>query len=153
MVFVEVEMDDLSLKELVEFMAKSLVDEPEQVEVNEVVGEHTTVFALKVAKSDLGKVIGKQGKTARSMRTILSAASTKLPAAARAMVSELISSTNELTEVKGMSKTSLGPRPWTLRWRSSRYVEMRPPKSRQSEARNTHIPSLSLEMPVADVMW
>lgn len=71
-------MDDLSLKELVEFMAKSLVDEPEQVEVNEVVGEHTTVFALKVAKSDLGKVIGKQGKTARSMRTILSAASTKL---------------------------------------------------------------------------
>lgn len=71
-------MDDMSLKELVEFMAKSLVDEPDQVEVNEVVGEHTTVFALKVAKSDLGKVIGKQGKTARSMRTILSAASTKL---------------------------------------------------------------------------
>ena len=67
-----------SLKELVEFMAKSLVDSPDQVEVNEIVGEQTTVVALKVAKEDLGKVIGKQGRTARSMRTILTAASTKL---------------------------------------------------------------------------
>ncbi len=71
-------MDHTSLKDLVEFMAKSLVDAPEEVEVNEVVGEQTTVVELKVAKSDLGKVIGKQGKTARSMRTILNAASTKL---------------------------------------------------------------------------
>ncbi len=71
-------MDETSLRELVEFMAKSLVDEPEQVEVNEVVGEQTTVVELKVAKADLGKVIGKQGRTARSMRTILNAASTKL---------------------------------------------------------------------------
>lgn len=69
---------DLSLKELVDFMAKSLVDFPEQVDVKEVVGEQTTVIELKVAKEDLGKVIGKQGRTARSMRTILTAASTKL---------------------------------------------------------------------------
>lgn len=70
--------DDLSLKELVEFMAKALVDYPDKVEVNEIVGEQTTVVELKVAKEDLGKVIGKQGRTARSMRTILNAASTKL---------------------------------------------------------------------------
>ena len=71
-------MDSTSLKELVEFMAKALVDKPESVEVNEVAGEQTTVVELKVAKEDLGKVIGKQGRTARSMRTILNAASTKL---------------------------------------------------------------------------
>ena len=70
--------DNSSLKDLVEFMAKSLVDYPEQVEVKEVVGERMTVVELKVAKEDLGKVIGKQGRTARSMRTILNAASTKL---------------------------------------------------------------------------
>lgn len=69
---------DLSLKELVEFMAKSLVDYPDQVVVKEIAGEQTTVVELKVAKEDLGKVIGKQGRTARSMRTILTAASTKL---------------------------------------------------------------------------
>lgn len=71
-------MDTMSLKDLVEFMAKSLVDKPDEVEVNEIVGEQTTVVELKVAKEDLGKVIGKQGRTARSMRTILNAASTKL---------------------------------------------------------------------------
>ena len=71
-------MDHTNLKELVEFMAKSLVDYPDQVNVNEVVGEQTTVIELKVAKEDLGKVIGKQGRTARSMRTLLNAASTKL---------------------------------------------------------------------------
>lgn len=71
-------MDYTSLKDLVEFMAKSLVDKPEEVSVNEMVGEQTTVVELKVAKEDLGKVIGKQGRTARSMRTILNAASTKL---------------------------------------------------------------------------
>ena len=71
-------MNSVSLKELIEFMAKSLVDFPEKVNVNEVNGEQTTVIELKVAKDDLGKVIGKQGRTARSMRTILSAASTKL---------------------------------------------------------------------------
>lgn len=71
-------MSQASLKDLVEFMAKSLVDKPDDVEVKEVVGEQTTVVELKVAREDLGKVIGKQGRTARSMRTILTAASTKL---------------------------------------------------------------------------
>jgi uncharacterized protein len=71
-------MEHTSLKDLVVFMAQSLVDFPEQVEVTEMVGEQTTVFELKVAKEDLGKIIGKQGRTARSLRTILNAASTKL---------------------------------------------------------------------------
>ncbi|RMG73626.1 MAG: KH domain-containing protein [Nitrospirae bacterium] len=66
------------MKELVETMAKALVDRPEEVNVKEVDGERTTVFELRVAPSDLGKVIGKQGKTARAMRTILSAAGTKV---------------------------------------------------------------------------
>jgi len=72
------ESDGDVLKNLVEYMAKALVDFPDQVEVNEVVGDQTTVVELKVAKDDLGKVIGKQGRTARSMRTILNAASTKI---------------------------------------------------------------------------
>jgi len=71
-------MEHTSLKDLVVFMAQSLVDFPEQVEVTEMVGEQTTVFELKVAKEDLGKIIGKQGRTARSLRTNLNAASTKL---------------------------------------------------------------------------
>ena len=66
------------MKSLIEQMAKSLVDKPEDVVVAEVEGERTTVFELRVDTSDLGKVIGKQGKTARAMRTILSAAGTKL---------------------------------------------------------------------------
>lgn len=66
------------MKELVEFIAKALVDRPEDVEVNEVKGSQTSVIELKVAKSDLGKVIGKQGRTAHAIRTILNAASTKL---------------------------------------------------------------------------
>lgn len=66
------------LKDLIEYVAKSLVDMPEEVSVNEVAGEQTTVIELKVDKSDLGKVIGKQGRTARALRTILNAASTKL---------------------------------------------------------------------------
>lgn len=70
-------MDVNSLKDLVEFMAKSLVDVPDSVDVQEMQGEQTTVIELKVAKEDLGKVIGKQGRTARAMRTILNAASTK----------------------------------------------------------------------------
>lgn len=66
------------LKELIEYIAKALVDNPGQVEVSEVEGEQTSVIELRVAKEDLGKVIGKQGRTARAMRTILSAASTKI---------------------------------------------------------------------------
>ena len=66
------------MRELIEHIAKALVDLPDEVSVNEIVGEKTTVIELKVAKEDLGKVIGKQGKTARAMRTILNAAATKL---------------------------------------------------------------------------
>ena len=66
------------MKALIELMAKSLVDNPEEVAVAEVEGERTSVFELRVAKSDIGKVIGKQGNTARAMRTILSAAGTKI---------------------------------------------------------------------------
>jgi len=66
------------MKELIEFIAKALVDKPEDVVVTEIEGEQTSVIELKVAKEDLGKVIGKQGRTARDMRTILSASSTKL---------------------------------------------------------------------------
>jgi len=69
---------EVEMKSLIEQMAKALVDKPEDVAVTEVVGEKTTVYELRVDTSDLGKVIGKQGKTARSMRTILSAAGTKL---------------------------------------------------------------------------
>jgi len=66
------------MKELVEYIAKALVDNPDEVVVSEVVGDQTSVLELKVAKEDLGKVIGKQGRSARAMRTILSASSTKL---------------------------------------------------------------------------
>jgi predicted RNA-binding protein YlqC (UPF0109 family) len=66
------------MKELITFIAKALVDNPDAVVVTEVEGAQTSVIELRVAKEDLGKVIGKQGRTARAMRTILSAASTKL---------------------------------------------------------------------------
>ena len=66
------------MKDLIELIAKALVDKPEDVAVTEVEGERTTVYELRVDSSDLGKVIGKQGKTARAMRTILSAGGTKL---------------------------------------------------------------------------
>ncbi|MGW8322049.1 MAG: KH domain-containing protein [Thermodesulfobacteriota bacterium] len=66
------------MKDLIEYIAKALVDVPDQVKVNEVEGEKTSVLELTVAKEDLGKVIGKQGRTARAIRTILSAASTKI---------------------------------------------------------------------------
>ena len=66
------------MKDLIKYIAQALVDYPEQVSVAEVEGNQTSVLELKVAKEDLGKVIGKQGRTARAMRTILSAASAKL---------------------------------------------------------------------------
>ncbi len=66
------------MKQLIEDIAKALVDVPEDVVVNSVDGEHATVLELKVAAGDLGKVIGKQGRTARSIRTILGAAGMKL---------------------------------------------------------------------------
>jgi uncharacterized protein len=68
----------MAMKDLIKYMAQALVDNPDMVEVSEVVGEQTTVLELRVAKEDLGKVIGKQGRTAKAMRTILSAASTKI---------------------------------------------------------------------------
>ncbi len=66
------------MRELVEDIAKALVDIPEEVSVREVQGEQVTILELKVAASDLGKVIGKQGRTARSIRTILGAAGMKM---------------------------------------------------------------------------
>ena len=71
-------MGEEVMRSLIETIAKALVDKPDQVEVTEVEGEQTTVIERRVAKEDIGKVIGKQGRTARSLRTILSAASTKL---------------------------------------------------------------------------
>lgn len=68
----------LGVRDLVDYIARALVDTPEEVAVHEIAGEQTSVIELKVSKSDLGKVIGKQGRTARAMRTILTAASTKL---------------------------------------------------------------------------
>jgi len=66
------------MKDLIDYIARALVDHPEQVMVSEIEGNQTSVLSLKVAKEDLGKVIGKQGRTARAMRTILSAASAKI---------------------------------------------------------------------------
>ncbi len=66
------------LKELVEQITKVLVDKPEAVQINEIEGEQTSVIELKVAKEDLGKVIGKEGRTAKAIRTILGAAGSKL---------------------------------------------------------------------------
>jgi len=65
------------MKELIKYIAQALVDNPEQVKVEEIEGRQTSVFELKVAKEDMGKVIGKQGRTAQAIRTILSAASGK----------------------------------------------------------------------------
>ena len=66
------------MKDLIAYIAKALVDKPEEVSVTELEGEQTSVIELRVAKEDLGKIIGKQGRTARAMRTILGAASAKM---------------------------------------------------------------------------
>ena len=65
------------MKELVKSMAEALVDNPAQVEVTEIAGRDTSVFELKVAKEDMGKIIGKKGRNAQAMRTLLNAASAK----------------------------------------------------------------------------
>ena len=65
------------MKDLVKYIAQALVDNPDEVSVSEVEGEQTSVIELRVAKDDLGKIIGKHGRTAQSIRTILSAASAK----------------------------------------------------------------------------
>ena len=66
------------MRDLILYIAKALVDNPEEVSVEEIEGNQTSVLELKVAKEDLGKVIGKKGRTARAMRTILSASSAKI---------------------------------------------------------------------------
>jgi len=68
----------MSTKDLIEYIAKALVDHPEQVRVSEVEGEKTSVIELVVAKDDMGKIIGKQGRTAKAIRIILAAASAKM---------------------------------------------------------------------------
>ncbi|MCH8125262.1 KH domain-containing protein [candidate division KSB1 bacterium] len=65
------------MKEFVEFIAKHLVDKPDEVRVSEIDGERTVVYELRVGDGDLGKVIGKRGQTAKSIRTLLAAASAK----------------------------------------------------------------------------
>ncbi len=69
---------EVDMKSLIEQIAKALVDKPEEVSIAEVEGEKTSVFELRVAKDDIGKIIGKQGNTARAIRTIIGAAGTKL---------------------------------------------------------------------------
>ncbi len=65
------------MKDLITKIAQALVDQPEEVSVNEIGGSHTTMLEVRVAKTDMGKIIGKQGRTAQAIRTILSAASGK----------------------------------------------------------------------------
>ena len=67
----------MNYKELVEYMVKSLVDNPEQVDIKEVEGEKSTILELRVTKEDIGKVIGKHGRIARAIRTIINASATK----------------------------------------------------------------------------
>ena len=66
------------MKDLIVYLAKALVDKPEEVVVTELGAAHTSVIEVRVAKEDLGKIIGKQGRTARALRTILGAASAKM---------------------------------------------------------------------------
>lgn len=70
--------ESMPLKELIQAIATELVDHPDQVEVTEIVGDNNSVIELRVAKEDVGKVIGKEGRTAQSMRAILTAVSAKL---------------------------------------------------------------------------
>jgi predicted RNA-binding protein YlqC (UPF0109 family) len=65
------------MKELIEYMAKALVDHPDQVSIKEIAGEKTLIYELRVGQGDLGKIIGKEGRTAKAMRTIISAAAMK----------------------------------------------------------------------------
>ncbi len=67
-----------AMVELVSYIAKALVDKPDEVSVTEIEGEQTSVLELRVAKEDMGKVIGKQGRTAKAIRTVVNAAATKM---------------------------------------------------------------------------
>ncbi|PKN36338.1 MAG: RNA-binding protein [Deltaproteobacteria bacterium HGW-Deltaproteobacteria-20] len=68
----------MALRTLIETIARSLVEYPDEVEVAEIDGDHNTIIELRVAREDLGKVIGRDGRTAQSMRTLLTAASSKV---------------------------------------------------------------------------
>ena len=65
------------MKELLEFLVKALVDDPSEVQINEVAGDKVTLYELRVSKTDIGKIIGKKGRTAQAIRTILNAVSSK----------------------------------------------------------------------------
>ncbi|MCB5229695.1 MAG: KH domain-containing protein [Candidatus Cloacimonetes bacterium] len=65
------------MKDLIEFIVKALVDDPSEVNINEIAGDKITLFELRVSKNDIGKVIGKRGRTAGAIRTIINAVSTK----------------------------------------------------------------------------
>ncbi|MGC9333292.1 MAG: KH domain-containing protein [Anaerolineae bacterium] len=67
----------MNLKELIEYMAKALVDDPDQVQVEEIEGTSATIYELRVASEDMGRVIGKQGRVANAMRTLLRAAAAR----------------------------------------------------------------------------
>ena len=69
---------DIPMKDLVAYIARALVDEVERIEINEITGNQTNIIELKVAKEDIGKVIGRQGRTADAIRTILNCAAAKL---------------------------------------------------------------------------
>ena len=69
---------DVSMKDLVDYIAKALVDEVDRIEISEIAGNQTNIIELKVAKEDIGKVIGRQGRTADAIRTILNCAAAKL---------------------------------------------------------------------------
>jgi uncharacterized protein len=71
-------MEVLTMKELIKCIAQSLVDNPDKVEVTEIISEQTSIIGLRVVKEDLGKVIGKQGRTAHAIRTILNVTSAKV---------------------------------------------------------------------------
>ena len=77
------------MKEFVEFIAKHLVDKPDEVKVTEIEGERTTVYELRVGAGELGKIIGKHGQMARSIRTLLGAASAKTGKVSTALLSQL----------------------------------------------------------------
>lgn len=70
--------EDVSMKDLVSFISKALVDDEARIEINEITGNQTNIIELKVAKEDIGKVIGRQGRTADAIRTILNCAAAKL---------------------------------------------------------------------------
>ena len=71
-------MEHIQIKKLVEVIARTLADDPRQVQVNEIVGQQISVLQIRAAKSDLGKIIGKQGQNVDAMRTIVNAAATRL---------------------------------------------------------------------------